>query len=67
MGTVAENGNGCGNGCEKIDVFFLDFLPNSPYLCIVKSQKSKNDSTSLHIFRQTTVREINNISITIKT
>lgn len=32
MGTVAENGNGCGNGCGKKDAFFLELPPNSRYL-----------------------------------
>jgi hypothetical protein len=28
LGTVAENGNGCGNGCGKTAVFFLFFQQN---------------------------------------
>ena len=39
LGTVAENGNGCGNGCEKTAVFFIVFLAKSFYLCSVKRKK----------------------------
>jgi len=46
LGTVAENGNGCGNGCEKTAVFFLVFLAKSFYLCNVKR---KNDFSNRSI------------------
>jgi len=46
LGTVAENGNGCGNGCEKRVVFFLDFPAKSFYLCSVKR---KNDFSNRSI------------------
>jgi len=39
LGTVAENGNGCGNGCEKRVVFFLVSSAKSFYLCSVKRKK----------------------------
>ena len=39
LGTVAENGNGCGNGCEKTIDFFLVFPTKSFYLCNVKRKK----------------------------
>ncbi|MHC6729470.1 hypothetical protein [Segatella copri] len=38
LGTVAENGNGCGNGCEKRVVFFLVSSAKSFYLCSVKKE-----------------------------
>jgi len=46
LGTVAENGNGCGNGCEKRVVFFLVSSAKSFYLCNVKR---KNDFSNRSI------------------
>jgi hypothetical protein len=46
LGTVAENGNGCGNGCEKRVVFFLVSSAKSFYLCSVKR---KNDFSNRSI------------------
>jgi hypothetical protein len=46
LGTVAKNGNGCGNGCEKTVVFFLVFPAKSFYLCSVKR---KNDFSNRSI------------------
>nr|WP_294716725.1 hypothetical protein [Prevotella sp.] len=46
LGTVAENGNGCGNGCEKRVVFFLVSSAKSFYLCSVKR---KNDLSNRSI------------------
>ncbi|RGN80068.1 hypothetical protein DXB41_13030 [Segatella copri] len=46
LGTVAENGNGCGNGCGKTAVFFLVFPAKSFYLCSVKR---KNDFSNRSI------------------
>ena len=41
MGTVAKNGNGCGNGCEKKILLTLDYQSANLYLCIVKSEGLK--------------------------
>jgi len=49
LGTVAENGNGCGNGCEKRVVFFLVSSAKSFYLCSVKE---KNDFSNRSISSQ---------------
>jgi hypothetical protein len=49
LGTVAENGNGCGNGCEKRVVFFLVSSAKSFYLCSVKK---KNDFSNRSISSQ---------------
>jgi hypothetical protein len=46
LGTVAENGNGCGNGCEKTADFFLVFPAKTFYLCSVKR---KNDFSNRSI------------------
>jgi len=46
LGTVAKNGNGCGNGCEKRVVFFLVSSAKSFYLCNVKR---KNDFSNRSI------------------
>ena len=56
LGTVAENGNGCGNGCEKTIDFFLVFPTKSFYLCSVK--RKKRFLKSLYSF---TKQRINNI------
>ena len=48
MGTVAKNGNGCGNGCEKQSIFFLAFPAKTLYLCSVK--RKKRFLKSLHFF-----------------
>ena len=48
LGTVAENGNGCGNGCEKTADFFLAILAKSFYLCSVK--RKKRFQKSLYFF-----------------
>jgi hypothetical protein len=49
LGTVAENGNGCGNGCEKRIGFFLVLPAKTFYLCSVKR---KNDFSNRSIFSQ---------------
>ena len=56
LGTVAKNGNGCGNGCEKTIDFFLVFPTKSFYLCSVK--RKKRFLKSLYSF---TKQRINNI------
>ena len=61
LGTVAENGNSCRNGCEKRAVFFLIF---SKIVLSLQREKEKRFFKSLYSY---TKQRINNIKgITIK-
>ena len=47
MGTVAENGNGCENGCGKKDAFFLELPANSRYLySVIREEQVLSESTT---------------------
>lgn len=47
LGTVAENGNGCENGCGKKDAFFLELPANSHYLySVIREEQALFESTT---------------------
>jgi hypothetical protein len=47
LGTVAENGNGCENGCGKKDAFFLELPANSRYLySMIREEQALSESTT---------------------
>ena len=47
LGTVAENGNGCENGCGKKDAFFLELPAKSRYLySVIREEQALSESTT---------------------
>ena len=70
VGTVAKNGNGCGNGCEEIFTFFSCFSTEFT-LSLHREKQRKLIARMLHIFKNKYGNNLNNdkkitILITIK-